>query len=103
VPLSRIIHGINSRIIKWAENEGAFGLYSKISIELVQEFTKTISFIKDIEDNETQIALMKEAGSVIKKLKSTSFKKHIITECENLFYDKEFFDRLDENRDLILL
>ena len=86
---------------RWAENDGANGLYSKISIELVQEFTKTISFIKDIKDNETQIKLMKEAGTVIKKLKSTCFKNSIIEECKHLFYDKDFIDNLDENRDLI--
>ena len=86
---------------RWHENDGANGLYKKISIELIQEFYKTISFIKDIEDNETQMSMMKEAGSVIKKLKSTSFKRSIIEESMHLFYDAEFINKLDDNRDLI--
>ena len=86
---------------RWHENDGANGLYKKISIELIQEFNKTISFIKDIEDNETQMSMMKEAGAVIKKLKSTSFKRSIIEESMHLFYDAEFINKLDDNRDLI--
>ena len=86
---------------RWHENDGANGLYKKISIELIQEFNKTISFIKDIEDNETQMSMMKEARAVIKKLKSTSFKRSIIEESMHLFYDAEFINKLDDNRDLI--
>jgi len=86
---------------RWHENDGANGLYKKISIELIQEFNKTISFIKDIEDTEQKISMMKEAGAVIKKLKSTSFKRSIIEECQHLFYDAEFINKLDDNRDLL--
>ena len=58
----------------------------------------------DIPENggeafETYIKILKVAG----KLKQTSFKNNIMSECQELFYDtdKTFYERLDSNTNLI--
>lgn len=87
---------------RWIENDSAATLYSKISTELIEEYKKIYeSVIEQETDQEQKISIMKLYASTIKKLKSTSFKKSIIEECQFLFYDKEFLNNLDENRNLI--
>ena len=51
------------------------------------------------EDFENYIKILKVAG----KLKQTSFKNNIMSECQELFYDSEksFFEKLDNNLNLI--
>ena len=50
------------------------------------------------EDAEKQGARLTR---VIKKLKTTAFKKSVLSECAILFYDPKFKEKLDDNRDLI--
>lgn len=87
---------------RWIETDSAATLYSKISIELITEYKKIYEKkIEEEEDQEQKMNIMKLYASIIRKLKTTSFKKSIIEECQYLFYDKEFLNCLDENRNLI--
>lgn len=91
---------------KWKQVQAAYTLSNKISEELTKEFAILNSFYyaqiggKDANEQEK---LMKKAANINKimiKLK-TSFKNNILKECANLFYDPEFEEKLDGNRDLI--
>src|SRR5690606_26568549 len=59
--------------------------------------------MSQLEGTEKDI-MFKRANSIaniITKLKKSGFKKNILTECANLFYDPQFEEKLDSNRNLI--
>lgn len=92
---------------KWCEIDAGYTLYSKISEEIVNEYSKLaasiynqVSQVQGIE-KEALLNRIKIIQKVIDKLKSNTFKQHVMIECAHLFYDENFMDKLDENRDLI--
>ena len=89
----------------WRTDDRGIMLKSKISTEVYQEFKKIA---------EQKMKSSKEAGddanehymkilNVMSRLKETSFKSNLMTECSELFYDREkiFLDKLDSNNNLI--
>lgn len=86
---------------KWNIDEGGATLYSKISTDLINEYNKRCEdILKDVE-NDKKIDYLKTQKKTIDKLKSTSFKMSVLTESSHLFYDKDFINKLDENKNLI--
>ena len=71
-----------------------------MSHELVDEYLKLNMYIskqayqieENINNKEKQIQMenLKIITKIIEKLKSTSFKKNVITECSELFHDNDF-------------
>jgi len=53
------------------------------------------------KEKETLIDLQTKTLTFAKTLHTTKFKKDVITECSILFYDYNFFNKLDEKRNLI--
>ena len=53
------------------------------------------------KEKDTLIELQTKTLNFTTKLHTTKFKKDVITECAVLFYDKDFFAKLDEKRNLI--
>ena len=93
---------------RWAEIERGYTLHAKISTEVVSAYSKLganffekLSSTNDANEKDRYLQKTKAIQKVIEKLKSTRFKSDIMTECTFLFYDKEFLNKLDEQRDLI--
>lgn len=86
---------------KWNLDNNGASLYSKISTDLINEYNKKCKeLLKDVS-NEQLIDYLKLQKATTDKLKSTSFKMSVLTESAHLFYDKDFINKLDENRNLI--
>ena len=102
---------------RWIEDVQGIMLRKKISTEVFEQIKQhaesTYNNHHAIQDNdddddipenggeafETYIKILKVAG----KLKKTSFKNNIMSECQELFYDtdKTFYERLDGNTNLL--
>lgn len=98
---------------RWNKMESGFKLFLNISDELVSFYKNKV---KDIRRKEVEIdekneddekmsiqekreILSQKKGNIekiIKKLKVTSFKRSLMEECRNLFYDPKFIEKLDE-------
>lgn len=92
---------------KWVQVDEGYTLQMKISTEIVNEYSalgaRLFTQVGQSEGMEKE-ALLKKVGMVYKvidRLKSTGFKRDVMTECRYLFYDKEFLEKIDENRDLL--
>lgn len=93
---------------RWVMVEKANTLSIKLSTEFALEFAKLqlIYNQKAIAEQNSQIADIyftksKNILNLIKKLKKRKDKESFIKECGNLFYDKTFIDKLNENKYLI--
>ena len=103
---------------RWIEDVNGMMLRKKISTEVFDQIKRHAEnrYNKDTmgsgdddddddvpenggEDFENYMKILKVAG----KLKDTSFKKNIMSECQELFYDSEktFYEKLDNNLNLI--
>lgn len=104
---------------RWHEIDDGITLRKKISNELVDEYCKLISTYNDkitstaIEDDESANGdtakekiedyknKAKVLSEIINKLKTTNFKDNIMKECRELFYERDFCNKLDVNPYLI--
>ena len=90
---------------RWREDDKGIMLKSKISTEVWKKFNDLgTSYAKKCdlpgdEWEEKRDRVYKTAG----RLKETSFKSNIMTECAELFYDstRQFYNKLDSNLNLI--
>ena len=96
----------------WHREPDGISLRKKISTELVEQYMKLISHYNKISTDpninmtdEEKDELKKKSKSPFeistKLLKTSSFKDCIMKECRELFYDKDFVDKLDSNPYLI--
>ncbi len=95
----------------WHTMKDAMELRQKISTELVKKYMKLIGELNRIsssdnaditeEEKEEAKKKSKKVMDLINKLKTTSFKESLMKECKELFYDKDFFNKLDTNPFLI--
>ena len=95
----------------WYREIDGICIRSKISTDLCDIYFKIISKYNKIqssndinvseEEKEDCKNKGKEILEIIKKLKTTSFKDNILKECKELFYDKDFINKLDNNPYLI--
>ncbi len=95
----------------WHPMKEAMELRQKISTELVKKYMKLISELNKIassdsvditeEEKEEAKKKSKKVMDLINKLKTTSFKESLMKECKELFYDKDFYNKLDTNPYLI--
>lgn len=102
---------------KWQEDQEGISLRKKISTELVTEYCKMISYYNtlipkiesdvnmDDEEKEKEKKKIEDKTkiltNIVVKLKTTTFKDNIMRECRELFYEKDFVNKLDENNYLI--
>lgn len=90
----------------WREIEGGINLRKKISKDVVQMFEdKKVKLAEQSQADENQRDLcnarIKTIIKVINSLKNASFKNNIMKECEELFYDGTFHNKLNKNPYLI--
>lgn len=95
----------------WELMEKGVGLRSKISTELHQRFSEIGKELYnslqgvDGESPEAQVInnRLKQLNKIMTKLKTTSFKNNVLSECSEVFYDKTFLKKLGKNPYLIAL
>jgi P4 family phage/plasmid primase-like protien len=88
------------------ENDGTY-LREKISTDLYKKYVILISDYNKIcsspnqnitEDDREEFKKKTEViGKICRNLETTSFKDNIVKECKELFYDKDFANKLDTN------
>jgi P4 family phage/plasmid primase-like protien len=92
---------------RWEKIEGGFSIKIKFSEEFANEFNKEIAEISikltksgGIEKEELQQRRTR-LDKIVEKLLNTTFKKTLLDECANQFYDPKFEEKLDSNINLI--
>lgn len=100
---------------RWIESDTGIDLKNKISNELADEYMKIMSEYNELaanpfDENGDEIPEEKlaEYGNrtktifeIVNKLKTTTFKKNLMVECNELFYVKKFEEQLDSQHHLI--
>jgi P4 family phage/plasmid primase-like protien len=102
---------------RWHEDDGAISLRQKISTNLVNEYFRIISdyniewakidMDSDLTSEEKDKRKQefeektKTLSNIMIKLKTTAFKDNIMKECKELFHERGFINKLDENPYLI--
>ena len=93
---------------KWIETEGGIDLKEKISTILYREFVKKeqmlinkLPMIMDDKERDKIQKYIQKISDWMKKLKRTAWKTNIMKEAQELFYNKEFFNKLDKNPNLL--
>jgi len=89
---------------RWKEIERGYTLRRKISVEIKKDFNKMVIHAFLImagkeDDDERDIAKKKAEGlhKLMAKFGDNGYKDRIMAECQELFYDPKFAERLDEN------
>lgn len=86
----------------WQRTEEGNELRKKISTELVEEYEIILkSIIEQTNDDDTRKKRVNAAMKLIKNLKSSPFKSHIMKEAMEIFYKPNFSSKLDTNPYLI--
>ena len=100
---------------RWIELDDAIDLSKKLSDTkpggLIYEYLNLNQYISskvcDInctmsnKQKQYEMENLKTISAIITKLKITSFKKNVITECKELFHDSKFEEKLDSNINLL--
>ena len=94
---------------RWNEIDNAVELKKKISEEVVTEYTnyagsldgKIKELSGDPGQQELYIKRAQTALGISLQLRNEPFKNHIISACSVLFHDKNFYEKLDSNLDLV--
>ena len=93
---------------KWVETEGGIDLKKKISNEIFclfvkkqQEILNKIATVLDDNERDKLKKLAQLISDLSMKLKKTTWKRNIMKEAQELFYDKKFFSKLDTNPNLL--
>ena len=92
---------------RWNRIDNTYTLSIKMSTEVAKEFAVLqgeITKLYAVEYGPTADKLGKKSKDImalIKNLKKGSFKKKVIEECANIFYEKHFESKLDQNNYLV--
>ena len=85
----------------WEEIEDGLELRRKISEEVSQLFKDKSKTLYDVADDSGAQMKLKQYLKIIKDLKSSPFKGNVMKEASEIFYNKNFLDKLDSNPYLI--
>jgi len=93
---------------RWQVMEKGLNLKKKISTDIALEYKKLSQYYKKAllnstteEEKKLNEARFKKCEEMLKNVKMTQFKDKIMTECEELFYNKSFLNKLDSYTNLI--
>ena len=93
---------------RWIEIDDAIDLRKRLSSEVIHEYdmldrhlSDQIAQLSDEDEKDIKRKKKETIGKIIKQLKRTSFKKSVIQECNELFHDHKFEERLDKNLNLV--
>lgn len=89
----------------WKELDDGVTLRNKISTEIVKEYEKQFENI-DLKGNSDKNAIqevnkkIRSIQKIVLALKSSPFKKNVMLEAKDIFYDPYFLKKLDSNKNL---
>jgi P4 family phage/plasmid primase-like protien len=92
---------------RWVPEENGYSINNIINEKIYDEYLKVSNLFHQLalsasgKEKETLIELQTKTLTFAKTLHTTKFKKDVITECSILFYDRDFFNKLDEKRNLL--
>jgi len=92
---------------RWEPEEHGYSLNNIINEKIYDEYLKVSNLFHQMalnatgKDKEMLVELETKTSNFATKLHTTKFKKDIISECSILFYDRCFFNKLDEKRNLL--
>jgi P4 family phage/plasmid primase-like protien len=93
---------------RWHRIQKGYTLAAKISTDILNEYAlmnskmyEEISRTSDQDKKESLLKKVEMIQKILNKLKDSPFKDNIMKECRFLFFDQDFFEKLNENRDLI--
>ncbi len=93
---------------RWVSNDCGFGLRSKISTEVVREYSLAAANYNmraastEVEAEQQRLLdIAKKLNGIALKLKQSPFKDNIIKECREMFYVEKFEEKLDSRPHLI--
>lgn len=88
---------------RWYPIEKGYKLSEKMSTDLVKLMNKRRKHYSESTDGTDEFAerKMKILSKIIQDLKQANFKRNVLEECKNLFYDENFLRKLDENKNLM--
>ena len=81
----------------------ASDIISKIIADLSAEYVCYRDLLKrlELEYGKDKYAALIDIENKLEKISTATFKKNLTVSCSNLFYDREFEKKLDQNPDLI--
>ena len=102
-------NGNNENLHRWVADDKGIMLKSKISTDLYREFLHKKNDLSHKASMQTDPSECKEQddaqkiNKVMLRLKETAYKSNLMTECCEIFYDKErkFVDQLDSYNHLL--
>ena len=92
---------------RWVPEESGYSINNIINEKIYDEYLKVSTIFNQQalnaapKDKDSFIELQTKTLNFTTKLHTTKFKKDVIAECAVLFYDCNFFNKLDEKRNLI--
>jgi len=91
---------------RWVELDDAIELRKRLSSEVVQCYKNYRAYLNEQSNLTPAQDTVNESSQklitgIIKKLKNTGFKKMVVQECNELFHDPKFENKLDKNLNLI--
>ena len=92
---------------KWVTIDNAYTIYGKLNEEMCDRYLNmgialSVKALRAEGDEKTNlISLQDKCIGLCKKLRGTSFKKQVLEELINLFFDPEFSNNMDEKRNLL--
>lgn len=94
---------------RWKKSPGAIHLKRHLSRTLTNKYAKLaakyMTKLQNEEDEEQRSMWnnkVSQTSKLIEKLKNTSFKKAVLTEAMEYFYDPDFIEKMDENPNLLV-
>ena len=88
----------------WSESEEGTALRRKLSNKLASIYFAKIHAVKDKagegmtqQEHDAMVTTCKSLTIISQNLRNTSSKNNIMKESKELFYDKEFLDKLDSD------
>mgnify|MGYP003975559929 CR=1 FL=1 len=93
----------------WEESESGVELSREISLELYNVYhDKTVEMVQIMSGLENDKDEWKDyqhkvtiSSNICNKLKNNTSKRNIMSQCKELFFDKDFFEQVDKNIDLL--
>ena len=93
---------------RWEEIEGGIFLREKISQDIVHKFTQAgkdiftkLAEVQDKAEEAMYNARLKQIQKIISNLKSSPYKNNVMNEAMEVFYDRRFQEKLNQNPYLI--